>query len=256
MTTRRRVPLRSTCAQPHSCPRPVRMKVLAHVPFFAGLSDEDLDTIDRRMVSLSWAEGDPLYFAGDQARHLFVLAEGRVKITHHTPTGGEVITDLLMPGDLFGTLSTLGQATYPENAVALTTTCALRIDAATFRTVLTEHPQVALRVLDDVAARFESTRTGLGRTVTGSVRVRVAATLLGLADKVGQDRARGGTLLQLPLSRSDLAAMTASTPESVSRVMSRLRKDGIVDSGRRWTTILDRARLEAIARGETTSGSD
>ena len=225
------------------------MKVLAHVPYFAGLSDDELDKIDRRMVSLSWAEGDPLYFAGDLASHLYVLAEGRVKITHHTPAGGEVITDLLVPGELFGTLGALGQPSYPENAVALTTTCALRIDAATFRTVLTEHPQVALRVLDDVAARFESTRTEIGRTVTGSVPARVAATLLRLADKLGQDRARGGTLLQLPLSRSDLAAMTASTPESVSRVMSRLRQDGVIDSGRRWTTILDRARLETIAQG-------
>ena len=249
MATRRRIPLRSTCAQPHGCPRPVRMKVLAHVRFFAGLSEDELDRIDQRMVSLSWAEGDPLYFAGDPASHLFVLAEGRVKTTHHTPTGGEVITDLLVQGELFGTLSSLGQPAYPENAVALTTTCALRIDAAAFRAVLAEHPRVALRVLDDVAARLESTRTELGRTVIGSVPVRVAATLLRLADKLGQDRVRGGTLLQLPLSRSDLAAMTASTPESVSRVMSRLRKDGIIDSGRRWTTILDRPRLAEIAQG-------
>ena len=40
--------------------------------------------------------------------------------------------------------------------------------------------------------------------------------------------------------------MTGSTPESVSRVMSRLRKDGIIDSGRRWTSILDRNKLAAI----------
>ncbi|MEO8556770.1 MAG: helix-turn-helix domain-containing protein, partial [Actinomycetota bacterium] len=55
------------------------------------------------------------------------------------------------------------------------------------------------------------------------------------------------TLLQLPLSRADLAGMVGSTTESVSRVMSRLRTEGIIDSGRRWTAVLDRDRLAATA---------
>ena len=69
---RRRVPLASTCALPHRCPRPLRMQVLGAVPFFAGLSQQQLEGIDRRMVSLSWAAGDPLFTAGGPADHLYV----------------------------------------------------------------------------------------------------------------------------------------------------------------------------------------
>lgn len=245
---RRHVPLRSTCAQPHACPRPVRMQVLGQVRYFAGLSEAELADIDGRMVSLSWGEGDPLYRAGEPADHLYVLAAGRVKVSRPTADGTAVITDLLTPGDLFGTLTSLGEPVYPETAEALTVSCALRIDPDAFRAVLTEHPQVALRVLDDVTARLAQARSAVGDRATGSVAQRVATTLLRLADKLGQERAGdGGTLLQLPLSRADLAGMTASTPESVSRVMSRLRKDGVIDSGRRWTAILDRERLERVA---------
>ncbi|KAE8764088.1 Crp/Fnr family transcriptional regulator [Georgenia thermotolerans] len=249
-TARRRAPLRATCAQPHACPRPVRMRVLSQVGYFAGLTEAELADIDRRMVALSWAEDDPLYRAGEPADHLYVLAAGRVKITQPTATGAELITDLLAPGDLFGALSTLGEPTYPESAVALTTTCALRIDPGAFRAVLTAHPQVALRVLDDVAARLARARSDAGRVASGSVAQRLAATLLRLATKLGQERAGDGTtLLQLPLTRADLAAMTASTPESVSRLMSRWRAEGVIDSGRRWTAIRDRERLEEIAAG-------
>src|SRR5450759_466938 len=74
---RRRVPLASTCALPHRCPRPVRMQVLGAVPFFAGLSQQQLKGIDKRMVSLSWAAGDPLFTAGELADHLYVLAAGQ-----------------------------------------------------------------------------------------------------------------------------------------------------------------------------------
>lgn len=223
------------------------MRVLGQVPLFAGLSEAELESIDRRMVSLSWGEGDPLYTAGEQAEHLYVLASGRAKLTQHARSGQGIVTDLLAPGDLFGALSTLGQPHYTETAEALTTTCALRIDPVAFREVLGEHPDVALRVLDDVSARLAQARSDAGQRAAGTVAQRVAATLLRLADTLGQERAAGGTLLQLPLSRADLAGMTGSTPESVSRVMSQLRRDGVIDSGRRWTSVLDRDRLAEIA---------
>ncbi|ADG73631.1 transcriptional regulator, Crp/Fnr family [Cellulomonas flavigena DSM 20109] len=244
---RRRVPLATGCGEPHDCPRPVRLRVLARTGYFAGLDDAALADVDRRLVSLAWAQGDTLFRAGEPAEHLFVLAAGRVKVVHPTERGTDVITDVLVPGDLFGTLSTLGDRTYPETAQALTTVCALRLDVGTFRTVLAEHPTVALRVLDDVAARLQAARTGAARTVSGTVEQRVAGVLLRLADRLGQEQRDGATLLQLPLTRADLAAMTGSTPESVSRVMSRLRQEGAITTGRRWTAVVDARRLAQLA---------
>lgn len=244
---RRHAPLRRVCAEPHACPLPLRLEVLAHVPVLAGLTRGELAGVDRRMKSLAWGQGEALYRAGEPAEYLFVLAEGRVKVTQPTASGAEVVTDVLVPGDLFGSLTVHGEARYPESAVALTTVCALRIGPAAFRQVLTEHPAVALQVLDDVAVRLERSRTSTSRSASGTVTERVAATLLRLADRVGQRRADGGTLLQLPLTRADLAGMTGSTPESVSRVMSRLVADGVVETGRRWTAVLDRDRLEELS---------
>ncbi|MPV35986.1 Crp/Fnr family transcriptional regulator [Georgenia subflava] len=242
---RRHVPLRSTCAQPHACPAPVRMRVLSQVPLFAGLSPDELVSIDKRMVSLSWGEDDPLYNSGEPAEHLYVLAAGRAKALRTAPTGQDVVVDLLAPGDLFGALHTMGQPTHTETVRAMSTTCALRIDTAAFRDILTEHPQVAWRALDDTAALLAQARSDVTQQSTTTVAQRVATTLLRLAEKFGQDRTGGATLIQLPLSRTDLAGMTGSTPESVSRVMSQLRKDGIIDSGRRWTAIVDADRLAA-----------
>jgi len=224
------------------------MQVLGRVPFFAGLSPQQLDGIDRRMVSLSWAAGDPLFAAGESADHLYLLAAGQVKLSQPTPNGQDVVVDLLTPGDLFGALRVLGQPVYPETAWALTTICVLRIDPQCFGEILAEYPQVVLRVLDDVAGRLAQARSDVGQLRTSTVAQRVATTLLRLADKLGQERSGNrGTLLQLPLSRADLAGMVGSTEESVSRVMSRLRKEGIIDSGRRWTAVLDRERLAATA---------
>lgn len=225
------------------------MRVLRQVPYFAGLSDDELQDIDGRMRSLAWSEGDRLYQVGDPAEHLYVLAAGHVKLGRATAAGGETITAIVAPGQLFGAMSTLGEPVHTETATALVTSCALRMSQRAFREVLDDHPQVALRVLDDVAARLARANLDIGHRATDTVPQRVATALLRLADKVGGTDDDRGTLLELPLSRADLAGLTSSTTESVSRAMSRLRKDGIIDSGRRWTAILDRPRLEQVAAG-------
>lgn len=234
------------CAEPHECPAPVRLRVLRRVPIFAELTEADLEELDRRMTSLAWGEGEQLYTAGEPAEHLFVMASGQAKVYRSTPEGQEVVVDLLGAGDLVGGLHTLGRPTYAETVETLTTVCALRIGAEAFSEVLTEFPSVALRVLQDVSLQLGRARATVTEQATGSVPERVAATLLRLADKFGQQGA-DGVLIQLPLSRADLAGLTGSSTETVSRAMSQLRKDGVIDSGRRWTAIRDRERLETLA---------
>lgn len=250
---RRRTPLRPTCAQPHACSIDVRLAVLQRTPFFADLDADGIAEVDRRAVSLSWGAGDAVYTEGERSGYLYVLAHGRAKAYRDTEDGRTVVVDLLAPGDFAGGVDTLGTPRYGETVEAIDTLCALRISAEDFRDLLTRFPQVALRVVDHLTGLLDAARTTVTHQSTRTVAERVAGTLLRIADKFGEARAgfgdgdSAGTLLQLPLTRADLAGMTGSTPESVSRVMSRLRREEIIDSGRRWTAVLDRERLAEIA---------
>ena len=114
--------------------------------------------------------------------------------------------------------------------MALQTTCALRIDSEGFRTLLGDYPAVAVRAFDEVAGQLSSTRAAFA-AVTGTVAQRVAGALVRLAAKFG-DPGPDGVLLQVPLTRADLAGMTGSTTESVSRAMSAMRRDGVIDQFR------------------------
>lgn len=249
MTAQRRTtPLAHGCEAPHSCPRPLRLDVLAHAPYFASLSREEIAGIDQRMHVRGYVAGELIYRSGEPATHLFILATGRVKVLRPSLQGGDVLVDVITPGALFGSVAALGDSIYPDTAEALTVGCALRISASDFRQVLRQHASVALAVLDDVAARLEDAHRSVRRLSGGTVEQRVAATLLTLASKLGEPR--GDTvLIQLPLSRADLAAMTGTTTESVSRTLSDLRRRGVIDTGRRWTAITDRAALTAAALG-------
>lgn len=245
---RRTIPLRDITL-PHECPRDVRLYVLARAPYFRGLSEAELDRVDRRMHTRTVLAGDAIYRAGDAADALFVVAEGRVKVSQVTADGAETVTDILVPGELFGAMSSLGQAYHEQTAEALVDSCVLRIGQEDFRAVLAADARIAVRVLDDVAARLGRAQQDIGGQATETVGQRVAKALLRLSDKLGKRRKEGGVILEVPLSRADLAGLARSTPESVSRVMSRWKKGGLVDSGRRWTILLDLDRLQDEADG-------
>jgi CRP-like cAMP-binding protein len=245
---RRRIPLREV-RLPHVCPTPVRLWALQRAPYFSGLSQSELERIDDHMQVASWREGESVYHAGDTADQLHIVAEGRIKLTQTTVAGAETLTDVLGPGELFGAMGTLGEPEHRQSATAMVGSCVLHIGQTAFREVLAEHPAVALRVLDDVAARLARAHADIGGQSSDTVAQRVATALLRLADKLGEDRGADGMLIEVPLTRADIAGLARSTPESVSRVMSRWQRDGLIASGRRWTSIIDRARLEAEAAG-------
>ena len=243
---RRTVPLRSTCGRPHACPPEMQLRILGQIGLFHDLPGAELASIGARMESLAWSAGEAVFTAGDPAEHVYLLAAGQAKAFRTTPAGQRTSLDFFGPGDVLGGLTWAGRGGYAETAVALVTTCALRIDAGAFREVMLAHPSVALGVLDVVSDRLAHARSTEQEQASTTVTERVAAGLLRLADSFGVPGDEPGTtLIQLPLTRADLAAMAGTSAESVSRTMSRLRRDGLIDSGRRWTAVLDRTGLLA-----------
>src|SRR5512133_387810 len=158
MTARRKSPIEITTTEAHSCSVGLRLQILGQVPFFAGLSKAELEKINQLFREVGYGPNETICFAGDPAERLFVVADGRIKLVRHSLSGKNVLLDLLTPGEFFGSLSTLGDAVYPDTAEAQTQTCVLSISADEFRRILEQHPSVALKVLDITAARLRNTQ--------------------------------------------------------------------------------------------------
>jgi CRP-like cAMP-binding protein len=164
--------------------------------------------------------------------------------------GQDVLLDILQPGDYFGSLTALADDVYPETAVAQTAVCILTINVEAFRALLQQYSSVALAVLDITAKRLHDTQETVHRLSVNSVEQRIAAVLLKLADKLGEITDEG-ILIQMPLSRDDLAQMSGTTTETASRIISQFQKAGLVHSGRQWLALTDKPGLQEIADIET-----
>jgi CRP-like cAMP-binding protein len=248
MSVRRKIPLEPEEIEPHVCSVGMRLEILGQVPFFNSLSPEELAQVNTLFREQGYEPGEVIYYAGDEATRLFVVASGKLKLVSHTLAGRDVLLDLLTPGEFFGSLSTLGEAIYADTAQAQTAVCALGIGAEAFRSILDSSPAVAVRVLDVMAGRWEA-HERIRQLSAHSVERRLAYTLLILAEKFGQPK-EVGLLIQVPLSRDDLAEMAGTTTETASRVMSQFQKVGLIDSGRGWVAVTDQEGLEAAAAEE------
>lgn len=245
MAQRRTTPLSFPVIDEHTCTPNTRIASLGNVPLFAGLTPDELTQVNRHCHARSISPGDAIYHEGEPADHLYVVAHGAIKTTRLTVDGRETLFDLLGPGDFFGALPALGQESLNDNAWALSAGCLLALDSREYGEIMAEFPSVAVATLTGVSRRLSSTQYAMHMLAGAPLAQRLAAAILVLADKVGVPW-DGAVLLQVPLSREDLAAMTGTTPESVSRVVSRWQKDGLIESGRRWIAVRNAPALEEI----------
>ena len=243
---RRKTPVEIELTEPHLCSMDLRLHILHEVPFFSALGHDQIAEINQQFHEKGFQSGDYLYFSGDPAESLFIIAEGRVKLLRHATSGKDVMLDLLVPGEFFGGLSTASDSSYFETAQALTSVCALTVSREAFRTILTRYPDVGMRVLDLVTGRLEAAHATIHQLSSQSAEQRIAFTLLKLADKLGEAH-EVGLLIQTPLSRDELAEMTATTPETTSRVISQFQRDGWINTGREWIALTDPTALREIA---------
>lgn len=221
---------------------------MAVSPLTRDLSSGQLQTLARDLNAWSWSEGDPLLTAGESADGSYMIVSGRARITRDTVDGRELTVDIAAPGDVVGPISTDVSAAV-DSAWAMETTCALFIPAAALAEVVVSYPNFALALLQMQQDRLAHAREKeVGQTMH-AVEQRVAAVLDYLAGKLGQNMSDGTTLLQVRLRRADIAGMAGTTVESASRAMSKMKKTGIVDSGREWVSITDRDALSELALG-------
>lgn len=221
-------------------------RLLGASRFFSSLTPEQVIEVQETFRQQHYHEGDIIQLAGDPADRLSIVGAGMVKMARPTVDGQDVLLDFLGPGEHFGSLAELGDATYREDVTAHTSCCILYTTADSFHRMLQKYPSAALATLHLVAARLRNAHLAIEQLSAHPVEHRVAATLLHLVKKRGKDEGEG-ILIEMPLSRQDIADMTGAKVETVSRILSDFRRSGIIDSGRKWISVRDPERLAGIA---------
>jgi len=246
MSSRRRSPVTKDPIEAASCSHELKVQIVRNLPFFARLDSDAVRWAASFFTDRGFDAGETIFVSRSESTHLYAVAVGAVKLIHETGDGREVIVDILGPGEFFGNVSESRESRRTNTALALTSICALVVNNAGFETILGRFPNVALDLFDAVSSRLEAAQETIRRLATDDASKRIAESLVRLAGKFGTKRGPD-VLIELPLSREDLAAFSGTNPETASRVVSRFRREGIIETGRKWLSIKDENRLSAIA---------
>ncbi len=218
---------------------------LQSVPFFSNLKDEEISALAERLVLRRFGIGQVIFHHGDPGGLLYIISQGKVKITHSTVDGHEALLAILGNGDFFGELALLDDSPRSATAEALEPTETLTLHRTDFRRFINSNPDFAMHVLQSMARHIRRLNSQLSDIFFLDLPGRLARTLLRLADEHGKP-VEDGIKIDLSLTQTDLAEMTGATRVSINKSLGRFRREGWVKTKDRRFTILDREALENL----------
>ena len=191
--------------------------------------------------TLSFQRKQTLYHSGDAAQSVFRVRDGLIRITRMTPEGRVLTVRHVMPGDFFGEEAFMhGQR--EEIAEALTNAQIEAIDPE-----LINHGDL-MTITQSLSKQMQRLMDYEYHLQTGDLRQRVARYLIKLSDTPLAAKDEAGRSV-ISATHELIAEGTASTRESVSKIITELRSEGLIESGYRSITLLDALELQAIADG-------
>jgi CRP/FNR family transcriptional regulator len=199
----------------------------------ADLTDDRLEQFSRLKLVSRYRKHQRIFYEGEPNLGLSILCEGKVKLSRSSEGGKTQILDVTGPCGLLGEKDLFLSERRSVTAEAIEDCVVCFIKREQFLSFIEENPRVALRLIQHLSEQLARAEDRSFAFTSMDVKRRVAELLLNLASRHGRP-ARDGCVLDVSLSREDLAEMIGATPETVIRVLSAFRKDGVIaDAGKR-----------------------
>jgi CRP-like cAMP-binding protein len=219
------------------------LEVLRRVGIFADLTPTELQFLAQRAVPREFAPGEIIFTEGEVCAGLFVVERGHVRIFKSSPSGREQVLAVDGPGSSIAELPVFDGGNYPASTSAVDHARVYFISKQDFYSLCLVHPKVALKVLKVVGARLRRLVAIIEELSFTSVRSRVISYILRLAAR--GKKSPDGIEIQLHSSNQELASEIGTVRELVSRNLSRLQAEGLIQMQGKTLRIPDLQRLQA-----------
>lgn len=208
------------------------LNILRQSSLFSGVSNELLKTIFKHSTKRTVEVDSYFFMQGDKASHAYVLIEGLVKMLQVTPDGHQIALRIMTPGQTFGGIALIDPPEgYPASALAMEDSAALAWDTRTLRELVSKEPAISINTMQIMHRYIQELQERQRALVSQRVEQRIARTLLKLAAQSGK-KTETGVLIDMPLTRQDVAEMSGTTLYTVSRTLKEWERNGILETGR------------------------
>lgn len=216
---------------------------LKKINLFTGMSSEEMETLAQKTRMESVSKKTPIFFPGDPSQQVYLLKEGRVKISRISEEGREVTIALLAPGEIFGELEVLGDAPRDTLAEALDDSKICVVKKDLFLDMVSKKPEFSFRLTKLIGFRMRKIENRVEDLVFKDVPARLARLLLDLAKDYGKE-SPDGIFLQIKLTHQEMANLIGSIRETVSAILGDFKREGWISFEGRKIILLKPERLK------------
>lgn len=213
------------------------IEFLRYVPIFSELDDSTLEQISKLGLRKNYTKDSVVLFEQETGSALFVIINGKVKVSRVSDDGKEVILTILGDSDFFGEMAILDGLTRSANVTAMEDSELFIIQRSDFLDLLHSHPEVSIALLQELTQRLRSADMKIKSLSLKDAEGKVATVILQLADDVGKIKQGTVEIEKLPFQH-DLANMAGTSRETISRTLHSFAKKGLVE--------LDGSRLRIL----------
>lgn len=221
---------------------------LEAIPLFHGVPRQDLLDLAQAAHRVQVKSGEFFFLQGDPAERMYVLLQGSVRLSQVGPDGQQALIRVITPLRLFALVAMTSASGYPVTSRAAEDSLALFWTRGEIMHVVTRVPHIALNAMRMMAEQLQEIHERFRQSVTEPVDRRLAHTLIRLAAQSGK-RVADGILIDLQLTRQDLAEMTGTTLYTASRMLSQWQEQNLVITGRKRVIIHNPHGLARIVEG-------
>ena len=213
------------------------------VDVFRGLSPREADDFARAMTRRRYAAGSLIVGPETQPEIVYVTRSGTVRLFHRSDAGDDTTVDRLAAGHLFGVTSYLGSDAGGLLAEAETDVDVCQVEGRKFLDVVSRWPPVGLELALRLGVRVREGEAQLTRLTATGARARLAALLYRLVQEGSETQPGGGVRLRSVPRHAAIAADIGTSRETVTRMLSRLEKDGYIRRFGKQIVVPDAKRL-------------
>lgn len=203
------------------------LPTLQRTPLFAELETDELAYIAERAIVRHFRPGQLVFSEGDPCPGLWIIESGRVRIFKSSRSGRELVLAVEGPGRSVAELPVFDGGRYPASAASVGDTALLFISKEDFQSLCLKHPQVALKVLRIVGRRLRGLVAMIEEISFSTVRHRLIAFLVREASQVEEEPQ--GIVVTLPTNNQELAAQVGTVRELISRNLSQLQAEDLIE---------------------------
>jgi CRP-like cAMP-binding protein len=218
---------------------------LRNVSIFEELPERDLEKIAQLGTRKTFSKGNVILMEDEIGSALFIIMDGKVKVSRLDETGKEVILSILGPGEVFGEMSLLDGMKRSATVSALTDTEVFIIYRDDFLNLLNQHPQIAISLLKELTQRLRKADMQIKSLSLKDAEGRIGCVLMMLADDLGK-MYKGQVIVEGLPTQQDLANMAGTSRETVSRILSKFEKRGLIKVEGKKLIILEYEKMKQM----------